>query len=189
MANTLKLSDARSFKLQPMKKNNWVFKFSMIPGNDDNQPDALAFVAHTCSAPSVQYGDITMKRMNEEFKYAGNPTWNDITCNFYDCIRNGTGNPELSAGDILYNWSCMVYNPLTGQMGYKTQYATSATLAQIDPAGNIIRAWNLFGIYPKQIQFGEGLDYGSGETTDISATFRYDLAVKVQDSQSATESA
>ena len=67
MANTLKLSDARSFKLQPMKKNNWVFKFSMIPGNDDNQPDALAFVAHTCSAPSVQYGDITMKRMNEEF--------------------------------------------------------------------------------------------------------------------------
>lgn len=186
----LKISDSRSFKMQPMKKNNWIFQFSAIPGNDDKQPEALALVAKTCNAPTITFADTTVNRMNEIYKFAGNPTWNDISCTFYDFIRNGgSGQNELSAGDILYNWSCMIYNPLTGQMGYKTQYATSATLAQIDPAGNIIRAWNMFGIYPSVVNFGDGLDYSAGDACMITATFKYDLAIKVSDSRTATESA
>jgi len=185
----LKISDSRSFKLQPLKKNNWVFQFSAIPGNDGNQPEALAFVAKTCDAPEFSTeNDVEIKRMNETYKFAGNPHWNDINCNFYDFIRNSTAASELSAGDILYNWSCMVYNPLTGQMGYKTQYATSATLAQLDPAGNIVRAWNIFGIWPSKVNYGS-MDYTSGEACEISATFRYDLAIKISDSKTSTESA
>ena len=184
----LKISDSRSFKLQPLKKNNWVFQFSAIPGNSDEQNEALAFVAKTCNAPSITYAETKIQRMNETYQFAGNPTWTEINCTFYDFIRK-SDSQELSAGDILYNWSCMIYNPLTGQMGYKTQYATSATLAQLDPAGNIIRAWNLFGIYPSSIKWGDGLDYNSGEATEVSATFKYDLAIKVSDSKTATESA
>jgi hypothetical protein len=82
----------------------------------------------------------------------------------------------------------MVYNPLTGQMGYKTQYATSATLAQLDPAGNIVRAWNIFGIWPSKVNYGQ-MDYNSGEACEIQATFRYDLAIKISDSKTSTESA
>ena len=186
----LKISDSRSFKLQPLKKNNWVFQFSAIPGNTKIQNETLAFVAKTCNAPQITFADTLIHRMNEQYKFAGNPTWNDITCTFYDFIRKDVeGEAELSAGDILYNWSCMIYNPLTGQMGYKTQYATSATLAQLDPAGNIIRAWNLFGIYPSMVDWGQGLDYSSGEACEINATFKYDLAIKVADSKTSTESA
>lgn len=186
----LKISDSRSFKLEPLRKNRWVFEFSAIPGNTGAQSDALAFVAHTCNAPTITFADSTASRLNEQFKYAGNPTWNDITCSFYDFIRNSSAtDSELSAGDILYNWSCMIYNPLTGQMGYKTQYATSATLAQLDPAGNIVRAWNLFGIFPSSVNFGDGFDYNSGDISEVSATFKYDLAIKISDSTSATESA
>lgn len=185
----LKISDSRSFKLQPLKKNNWVFQFSAIPGNA-GQNEALAFVAKSCNAPTITYADTIINRMNERYKFAGNPEWNTINCTFYDFIRNSDASgSESSAGDILYNWSCMIYNPLTGQMGYKTQYATSATLAQLDPAGNIIRAWNMFGIYPQSINWGDGLDYSSGEACEISATFNYDLAIKVTDSKTSTESA
>lgn len=184
----IKISDSRSFKLQPLKKNNWIFQFSAIPGNDEKQQEALAFVAKTCSAPVITYADTIINRMNEQYKFAGNPTWNDIQCTFYDFIRKSSES-EYSAGDILYNWSCMIYNPLTGQMGYKTQYATSASLAQTDPAGNIIRCWNLFGIYPSNIDWGAGLDYSSGDACEISATFKYDLAIKVSDSTTASESA
>ena len=186
----IKISDSRSFKLQPIRKNGWVFQFSAIPGNTGKQAEALAFVAKSCQTPQIQYGDISIHRMNEKYRFAGNPEWNDIQCSFYDFIRNSSNvDGELSAGDILYNWSCMVYNPLTGQMGYKTQYATSATLAQIDPAGNIIRAWNLFGIFPSDVNFGETLDYTQGDACEITATFRYDLAIKIADSKTATESA
>lgn len=186
----IKISDSKSFKLQPLKKNNWVFQFSAIPGNTEQQNEALAFVAKTCNTPKLTFADTTINRMNETYKFAGNPTWNDLNCTFYDFIRNSEiASGELSAGDILYNWACMIYNPLTGQMGYKTQYATSGTLAQVDPAGNIIRAWNLFGIYPSDVDWGGSLDYGSGEACEISAIFKYDLAIKVTDSQTATESA
>ena len=185
----IRISDSRSFKMQPLKQNNWVFQFSAIPGNN-NQQEALAFVAKTCNAPQITYGDLAVKRMNETYNFAGNVQWNTINCQFYDFIRNGAeGQQELSAGDILYNWSCMIYNPLTGQMGYKTQYATSATLAQLDPAGNIIRAWNMFGIFPKNINFGSGLDYESGAQCMIECEFCYDLSIKVQDSRTASESA
>jgi len=184
----LKISDSRSFKLQPLKRNNWVFQFSAIPGNTSEQPEALAFVAKSCNAPEFSTeSPIEIKRMNETYKFAGSPTWADINCSFYDFIRNTDGN-ELSAGDILYNWSCMVYNPLTGQMGYKTQYATSATLAQLDPAGNIVRAWNIFGIWPQNVKYGE-LDYTSNDACEITATFKYDLAIKISDSKTSTESA
>ena len=186
----LKISDSRSFKMQPLKKNNWIFQFAAIPGNSNEQPEALAFVAKTCNAPAITYADTVINRMNEQYKFAGNPTWNDISCTFYDFIRNTSDSKnESSAGDILYDWSCMIYNPLTGQMGYKTQYATSASLAQLDPAGNIIRCWNLFGIYPSNVDWGSGLDYSSGDACEITATFKYDLAIKVSDSKSQTESA
>ena len=186
----IKISDSRSFKMQPLKKNNWIFQFSAIPGNS-SQEEALAFVAKTCNAPALTFEDTIINRMNEQFKFAGTPTWNDISCTFYDFIRKEEDGEtkELSAGDILYNWSCTIYNPLTGQIGYKTQYATSASLAQTDPAGNIIRCWNLFGIYPSNIDWGSGLDYSSGDACEITATFKYDLAVKVSDSKTTTESA
>lgn len=184
----IKLSDSKSFKLEPMRKNRWVFQFSSIPGNIDGNEEALAFVAHTCNAPALTFDKQILSRMNEKFNYAGLPGWNDISCSFYDFIRNSS-TTSLSAGDILYNWASIIYNPLTGQMGYKTQYATSATLAQLDPAGNVVRAWNIFGIFPTSVQWGEGLTSEDGGVSEVAATFAYDLAIKVSDAKSSTESA
>src|SRR5574344_2414587 len=184
----IKLSDSKSFKLEPMRKNRWVFQFSSIPGNVDENSEALAFVAHTCNAPAITFDKQTLSRMNEKFNYAGLPTWNDISCSFYDFIRNSSTS-TLSAGDILYNWASIIYNPLTGQMGYKTQYATSATLAQLDPAGNVVRAWNMFGIFPTRVNYGNGLSATDSEICEIEATFKYDLAIKITDAKTATESA
>ena len=82
----IKISDSRSFKMQPLKKNNWIFQFSAIPGNS-SQEEALAFVAKTCNAPALTFADTIINRMNEQFKFAGTPTWNDISCTFYDFIR------------------------------------------------------------------------------------------------------
>ena len=87
----IKLSDSKSFKLEPIRKNRWVFQFSAIPGNDEKQSEALAFVCKTCNAPEISFNATTANRMNERFKYAGLPEWNQISCTFYDYIRNSTG--------------------------------------------------------------------------------------------------
>lgn len=191
---SLKISDSKSFKLEPVKKNRFIFQFSSVPGNT-NQEEALAFVAKSASTPSISFDKQPTKRIHETYNTAGTPTFNDLTVAFNDFIRNASsstsasGTGELSAGDIMYNWASMIYNPLTGQMGYKTQYATSATEAQLDPAGNIFRAWNIFGIFPTNINFGDTLSYEDSGSTEINCTFAYDIAIKVQDSKSSSESA
>jgi hypothetical protein len=186
---SLKISDSKSFKLEPVKKNRFIFQFSSVPGNT-NQEEALAFVAKSASIPSISFEKQSTKRIHETYNTAGMPSFNDLTVVFNDFIRNSaTSSGELSAGDIMYNWASMIYNPLTGQMGYKTQYATSATEAQLDPAGNIFRAWNIFGIFPTTVNFGDTLSYEDSGATEINCTFAYDIAIKVQDSKSSSESA
>ncbi len=186
----LKISDGRSFKLEPMRKNRYLFQFSSVPGNSTGLEEGLAFVAKSASVPVITFEKTQTKRIHETFNTAGMVSWNDLNVVFYDFIRNSsTSTNEVSAGDAMYNWCSMIYNPLTGQMGYKTQYATSATEAQFDPAGNIIRAWNIFGIFPTSVDFGGTLSYEDAGSTEITCTYAYDIAIKVEDSKTASESA
>lgn len=184
----IKISDSRSFKLEPVTKNRFLFQFSAVPGSN-GQEEALAFVAKSAGIPEMSFEPVKIKRMNETYNTAGNMSWNPISLTFNDYIRNSNNNGENSAGDIMYDWACMIYNPLTGQQGYKTQYATSATEAQLDPAGNIFRAWNLFGCWPNKVSFGGELSYDSAEVNTINVDLIYDLAIKVRDSKSSSESA
>ena len=186
----LKISDSRSFKLEPMRKNRFVFQFTTVPGNVTGIEEGLAFVCKSADVPTLSFETIETKRVHESFKTAGMATWNELNVVFNDFIRNKeASNNEVAAGDAMYNWCSMIYNPLTGQMGYKTQYATSATEAQFDPAGNIIRAWNIFGIFPKSVNFGGTLSYEDAGATEVQATFVYDIAIKIGDATVATESA
>lgn len=185
----MKISDSRSFKLEPMRKNRFIFQFSSVPGNTTGLEEGLAFVAKSAGVPQISFEKTSTKRIHEGFNTAGMVSWNDLNVVFNDFIRNSSATDEVAAGDAMYNWCSMIYNPLTGQMGYKTQYATSATEAQFDPAGNIIRAWNIFGIFPTSVDFGGTLSYEDSGATEISCTFAYDLAIKVEDSKTASESA
>ena len=186
----LKISDSKSFKLEPMRKNRFVFQFTTIPGNKDKVSESLAFVCKSADVPTLSFETIETKRIHESFKTAGMATWNELNVVFNDFIRNSDNGEEVvAAGDAMYNWCSMIYNPLTGQMGYKTQYATSATEAQFDPAGNIIRAWNIFGIFPKSVNFGGTLSYEDAGATEVQATFVYDIAIKITDAKVSGESA
>jgi hypothetical protein len=157
-----------------------------VPGNMSGKEEVLALVCHTSTVPSITFGDVAFKRIHETFNVAGAPTWNTLSSSFYDYIRQNAGD---SAGDIMYNWASIIYNPLTGQQGYKTQYATSGTLAQLDPPGNIIRAWNMFSIFPSNVTFGESVSYDDDTILEIGATFKYDIAIKATDASVSGKSA
>jgi hypothetical protein len=175
------MSDTKSFSLEPVRANRWVFAFNNVPGSSGAEEE-LAFVCHKVGLPELSFGDITFNRIHEKFHVAGLPSWNSLSSSFYDFIRNASST-AISPGDMLYNWSSMMYNPLTGQMGYKTQYATSATIAMLDPPGNVIRSWNIFSLFPTTVTFGGELDYSSDAIIDVSCTYIYDLAIKSSDSK------
>jgi hypothetical protein len=171
------LSSSQSSVLEPIRKNRWIMQFTRVPGNlNDNGPTKLAFTAYSSSQPTLTTSEQTTNRLNERFYTAGRPEWNPITVEFYDYI-DGVD----SAGHILWEWATSIYNPVTGQMFFKSQYTTSATLALLDPAGGVIRVWNLFYCFPTEVNWGDGLSADSDDINSVSVNFRYDYAVKGTD--------
>ena len=180
------LTSSQSSKAEPFRGHRWLIQFSFpstftaFGGNTDARVDDLAFCAHTSTIPVITYGVTEMHRLNEKFKIAGKPSWNELSMSFYDYIsKDGSIAPDANddqAGRILYNWSKAIYDPTTGEMGYKTEYTANAALAQLDPRGNIVRSWNIFMIYPSNIDFGGALSYEADGALDITCTFQYDYA-------------
>jgi len=172
----LTLSSSQSSILEPLRKHRWVFQFTSIPGAATADAAVqLAFAAHTSQRPTQTYNVTELQRLNERFYLAGKITWSELPASFYDYI-----NGPSSASQILWNWSNMVYNPVTGQMGFKKQYATSGTLAMLDPQGGIAQVWNLFYIWPFTVNWGELSSEDDG-LAEVQVTFRYDYAVKGSD--------
>jgi len=174
------LTATKSSTSEPYKKNRWIFQFSDVKGTTDaSSESSLAFAAHTVTPPKHTLNTIEHNRLNEKFWTAGKPTWNDINATFYDYHEVN------SAGDILYSWSQAIYEPLTGAMGVKSSYTTSATLAQLGPGGNVTRIWNIFYIWPFDVTYGDTLSYDDDGISEVTAIFKYDYAIKSSDTDIA----
>jgi hypothetical protein len=169
----LALSSTASSTLEPMRRNRWVMQFTSIPG--DGSAENLAFAAHTSARPTITYNVVEHQRLNERYYLAGKPTWSELPMTFFDFIQGAT-----SVSQILWNWNNVVYNPITGAMGFKKEYTTSGTLAMLDPAGGIVQVWNLFYVWPFTVGWGD-LSADDDGVAEVSVTFRYDYAVKGTD--------
>lgn len=180
---SLVLSSSQSSTLEPIRKNRFIYQFEEVPGNESNDASkSLAFACHTSGIPKFTTAAAETNRLHEKFWTAQKPEWETLNASFYDYL-----NAEKSAGQILYNWQTKIYNPITGQMGYKTEYATTSTLAQLDPHGAIFRMWNIFYIWPTTVTYGDGLDYNADDIMNVDVEFRYDFAVKADDNQVAPD--
>jgi len=170
----ISLTTSKSSTLEPLKKNRFVMQFTAVPGGGD--PSELAFAMHTATVPNITFNPTEAQRLNERFWTAGKPTYNDLAATFYDYIAGAK-----SSGQILYDWSQAIYNPITGQMYFKTQYSTSATMAQLDPAGGVVRLWNLYYVWPTNVSWGDALTYDDDTISECSVTFKYDYTIKGND--------
>jgi len=174
----LKLTDSRSSILEPYKKNRFIFQIEN--GGDGANNDAwskLAFVCHTVTVPTLAYGEIAMNRLNDTFFAAGKVQFTELNASFYDYIVGAD-----SAGQIMYNWGASIYDLTTGTSSYKAEYTRNAVVAQLDPKGSVARLWNIFYMWPKNVTFGESLTAADDAVCEVTASFRFDYAIKTPDS-------
>lgn len=167
------LSTADSSIREPKRANRFILKFDSIPGGNEEE---LAISILSASRPTLGLGNTPINRLNEQFKFATNPTWDDITLNFYDFDKG-----SKSAAQILWKWARMVYDPVTGAMGFAGQYKTNATLVILSPDGSITETWDLFGCYPSHVSFNE-VNYGSYDALQVNVTLTFDYAILQEDS-------
>lgn len=186
MADVIQLSSAVSTQYEPKRKCRWLLYFPLIPhiagvdAGTRSETSAegttdLTFAAHTCSRPGWSVNPIEVHRLHERFRFAGKVDWNEMSCSFYDFT--GVKN---SVGQLLWEWGSVIYNPLDGTMGYASEYKVDGSLAMLDPHGNTIQQFNLFGWFPISIDF-QDLSYEDDAAAEIAATGRFDFAIKNPD--------
>lgn len=120
--------------------------------------------------PSESNSPIEMAYGNSKVKVAGQADYSDGSIVIRDFITRDT---EL----LIYRWRSQVWNPETDQIGWAVQYKKEAEIWLLSPDGLSKRVWNLKGVWPSSVEYGD-LSYDGGDKKTISVTLSYDRAIR-----------
>ena len=77
--------------------------------------------------------------------------------------------------NTMRNWSNIIYDPLTGEMGLKKDYVGSMIVVQYNRAGDIYRKITFKDVFPTgQITFIDELSYATPDAAALTMTLRCD---------------
>lgn len=118
--------------------------------------------------PSLSIEEQEINFLNGKMWIPGKASWETMTVTYIDVAT-------LDAAP-LFTWLASVYNftdPINLQMGSQAQdYSATALITMLDGCGQILEYWQLSGVWPTAINFGD-LDYASSEEATIELTLRY----------------
>jgi len=155
---------------EPQRVNNAVIRIDGLGGAgiDDN---FLVLSVSSFPLPKVNNNPIEVGYLNEKRKFAGNPTFDDLSVVFNDYIDVGTA-------ALLMRWRYSVYNPETGTIGLASQYKKRGDVTLFAPNGvdRYDRVYELVGVWPSQYDPGE-IDHEGEGVVKITLTLTIDKAV------------
>lgn len=154
------------------------FRFSVeFQGIQAAQGGAKLWYAKSATKPSFSINAAEHKYLNHTFYYPGNVTWETITVTMVDPV-----DPDLTA-----TLSAIVqgsgYTPPTDSESLtsisKAKSAASlgtVIITQLDSDGNPLETWTLWNSFVTEVKYGDSLEYGNDDLTELSVTLRYDWA-------------
>jgi len=163
--------------LRDPKRN---FRFTVeFQGINAAQGGATLWYAKTVSKPSFAINAAEHKYLNHTFYYPGNVTWNEVTVTLVDPV-----DPDMTAtfSDIVQQSGYTpptdaTTNSMTSISKAKSASALgSVIVTQLDAEGNALETWTLWNSFITELKYGENLEYGNDDLTELSVTLRYDWA-------------
>ena len=118
--------------------------------------------------PHFSQSVITIRRGNNELKYAGVPTFGNGQISVVDYIGADTKS-------VLMAWQNLSYNVVTEKVGLVEDYKKDCYLMEYSPDQQLVRKWRLYGCWISSISEGD-YDAESNDKKMISATIEYDKA-------------
>jgi len=179
-ANTLSADVLNT--LEPHRMNNWTLDITTGLNPDDKQSIILGL--QSFQLPTETSDLIEIYYMNEKRQYAGRTHYDGGTLTLTDWINRGTA-------DAIGKWRNLVYNPRTGNIGFKSNYALTGILTLYAPgavAGTgtlpglntntpiITKVWRLLRMWPMSVSYG-ALDMSASEKVQLDVQFVYDKAI------------
>lgn len=138
------------------------------PGQESND-DVLALALQQFPLPKVTSGIIEHGYINEKRKFAGNPTYDDLSVVYVDTVDTGVAK-------TLWEWRLQVHDPVTGKTGLAKNYKKKGWVTMFDPSGEQEREYELVGVWPSAMDPGD-IDLAGEDSVKITMTLTIDKAV------------
>jgi hypothetical protein len=176
------LTDLRSMSadalnsLEPHRMNNWTLE---VPGLDDANGNSSSLVLglQSFQLPNETSDLIEIYYLNERRQYAGRTIYDGGSLTLTDWIDQGTA-------EVIRKWRKLCYDPETGRVGIKTDYAKRGIINLYAPGSPgtlgsgspiVTRKWELINLWPVSVAWG-ALDMQASDKIQIDVQFVYDKA-------------
>lgn len=154
---------------EPQRVNHYKATF-FLPNIVDQNMISLSIVAG--SLPQEANEVIVMAHKNEKVKVAGSFTLDDFSFKVRDFCTNNTYG-------ALRRWRRLVYNEITGAVGFAAAYKVRGLIELTSPDGlTISRLWELRGCWPNKLN-PPGLADNSNDVMEIDMGISVDKAVSL----------
>lgn len=160
---------------EPQRANNAIIHLvlpSRLSGGNDAE-NLLILSLQSFDMPKEATNVSMLDYLNEQRKFAGRTTFDDVPVVFNDYVDQRTA-------ETLRKWRQLVYDPYTGRVGLARDYKSHAIISQASPDGAaFVRETKLLGVWPSQFDPGSH-DMSSDDVVKISVTFSFDKAYPTQ---------
>lgn len=130
----------------------------------------------TCTRPEVSFETMTLDVYNSKIKYAGKPSWADLTLVVRDDVSNAVA--KLVGEQVQKQFDFFEQASAASGIDYKF-----TSLIELLDGGNgafeptVLESWECYGCYLQKVTY-QGGDYKSSDPMDISMTITFDNAVQ-----------
>ena len=150
--------------LEPKRKNRFVLEFPA-------DLDFAEWMVQVAGRPKMTLNVTEIPYMNTKTYVAGQVEFDQMDITFIDVIGPSTSQKIMT-------WIRQTFDSATGRMGYATNYKKNLTLKMLDPAGEEVEKWIIYGAFIISVDYGD-LDHSTDDLSDVSISLRYDRAVLV----------
>lgn len=159
MAEVLEVQDMLANTFEPKRKFRWLLA---IEGID-------AFLLKSAARPSYTNEEFEINYINATRYLASKYKFEPIEVSLHDAIAP-------SGAQQVMEWIRLAHEHVTQRAGYADFYKRDIQLKMLDPLGAVVELWDIKGAWIQASNFGE-LAYDNMESSDVTLTIRYDLAV------------
>jgi len=176
------------------RKNNWVMEFTGLGSN--TLKNSLLVQLQKSARPTLNITEKEIRFANERWYVGATPSFETLEVTFYDALpssgvdyqynRAGVTSPHpdgntsmVSAGQIMWDWYLLMYDPTSGRIGLASDYKITAFVTLYNAWNTPVEKWMYIGVFPTKITYGD-LDYTSdGDIMTVTASFRYDKVYRL----------
>jgi hypothetical protein len=167
-------------QLEPHRMNNWTLEVEGLSGGQgESGESSLVLGLQSFQLPTETSDLIEIYYLNERRQYAGRTLYDGGTLQLTDWIDQGTA-------EVIRAWRAQCYDPHTGRVGLKREYAKTGTISLYAPGNpgssgdsgrdpTLTRQWELINLWPVSVSWGP-LDMTTSDKISIDVQLVYDKA-------------